>query len=120
MRTVDLVEAFVAKRPDVAVRTIKQRHYEVLDERNLDSMKRLDDETVDAQYCWRIDIGNSTHWISQQHDSELIDAQNIDDDDQGTIVGTFAKVSIDGEELHYGPTDLYAKVWARIQTIGAN
>ena len=118
-RTIDLVRAFVPKRPDVSVRTLKQDQFELIDSNNPDGeMRKLPSKIVNAQYCWRFDVDNETHWLSQQYDSELIAAQNIDDDDQGQIVGTFAKVSVDGNELHYGPTDLYEKIWTRIQTIG--
>lgn len=117
-RTVDLVKAFVIKRPPVAVATIQQARYELLDPDDPEgAMQRLPDATVSTAYCWRIDVSGRTYWINQDQDSELLKGLVEADPDanQGPVVGTLAKVSVDGEALRYGPVDLNEATWIRIQ-----
>ncbi len=114
-RTVDLVEAFVAKHPPLEVETLEQAQFELVDPNDPEgAMRKLPDVTVQAKYCWRLDIGRFTYWIGQDQDANLIKAQTFDED-PGEVVGTLAKVSTDGKTLHYGPVDLHAAIWTRIQ-----
>ena len=117
-RTVDLVEAFVSKRPPVDVETLQQARFELVDPDDPESaMRRLLDATVPTNYCWRLDVGPTTYWICQDQDEKLQRANQAlgQDEDPGSVVGTLAKVSVDGTALHYGPIDLHAAAWERIQ-----
>lgn len=97
-RTQELVEAFQAKRPPEAVQTVR---------------------AVPASYCWRLDVAGVSHWIGQVNDAELLAALRpaTEDEDQGEIVGTLAKVRLDGKTLAYGPAELHAKPWQRLQAL---
>lgn len=117
-RTVDLVKAFVPKRPSSLVETLQQRKFELIDPNDSQgAMRRLPDVTIQAKYCWRLDVEGATHWISQDQDEKLQEANlpASQDEDPGLVVGTLAKVSVDGNTLHYGPVELYTTAWERIQ-----
>ncbi len=96
--TRELVQAFRAKRPPEAVQTVR---------------------AVPASYCWRLDVTGVSHWIGQVNDAELLAALRpaIENEDQGEIVGTLAKVRPNGKTLAYGPVELRSKPWQRLQAL---
>lgn len=117
--TADLVKAFAPKRPAREVGTLEVTRSELVDPKDLQGpIRQLPPETVQAKYCWRVDIGQDTYWISQGQDEQLrrACASAREDESPGAVVGTIAKVSIDGNTLHHGPVDLHAKAWERIQS----
>ncbi len=112
-RTIDLVKAFVPKRPVSEVETLEVARYGLVDSES--EVFRLPDVIVPADYCCRVDTERATFWINQNQDQQLLDALEIGEKNPGAIIGTLAKVSIDGQVLHYGPIDLHNTVWEQIQ-----
>lgn len=118
--TRDLVEAFSAKRPPDQVQTMTVRQFESSNLDDSDSpLRELAPQERSATYCWRLDVAGASHWISQGNDAELLAALSsaTEDEDRGEIVGTLAKVRPDGKTLAYGPVELYAEPWRRLQAL---
>ena len=118
--TRELVEAFNAKRPPDEIQTVLVRQFEPTDPDDLDSpLRELASQERPATYCWRLDVAGASHWIGQVNDGKLLEALRpaTEDEDPGAAVGTLAKVRPDGNTLAYGPVELHAQQWQRLQAL---
>ncbi len=119
--TRELVKAFEVKPLPDEVKTVTVRQFELSDPDDLDApLRELTPIERPASYCWRLDVAGVSYWIGQTNDAELLAALRpaIEDEDRGAIVGTLAKVRPNGKTLAYGPIELYAKPWQRLQAAG--
>lgn len=114
MTTRELVKRFESRRAPSAVRTTSyleetsNENGEVLSERMV---------SIAAPYAWRFDVGGSTFWSGHESDAKLMAALAApDEEDPGPVVGTMAKVRLDGS-LAYGPVELHANPWRRLQAL---
>ena len=118
--TRELVEAFNAKRPPDEIQTVLVRQFEPTDPDDPDSsLRELAPQERPATYCWRLDVAWNSYWIGQVNDAKLLEALKpaTEDEDQGAVIGTLAKVRPDGNILAYGPVELHAQQWQRLQAL---
>lgn len=118
--TRELVQAFSAKTPPDQVKTVAVRQFELTDPDDQESaLREVAPKDVPASYCWRLDVAGANHWIGQVDDAKLLAALKpvTKNEDPGFVIGTRAKVRVDGRTLAYGPVELYDKQWQRLQTL---
>ncbi len=119
--TREMVKEFRPQTPPDQVKIISVRQFELTDPDDPESpLREISPKDVSATYCWRLDVGGATYWISQGDSSRMTDALKplIEDEDPGPIIGTRAKVRLDGKTLRYGPVELYDNHWQRLQALG--
>lgn len=116
------VDAFEAKPLPDEVKTVTVRQFEPIDPDDPEGpMRELEPQIVPASYGWRLDVAGASFWLGQTNDAKLLAALRpaTEDEDQGAVVGTLAKVRPDGKTLAYGPVELHAKPWQRLQALAA-
>lgn len=117
--TLELAQAFEVKSPPDQIKIVAVRRFELSDPDDPDSpMLELLPQEDSATYCWRLDIADVSHWISQGNDAALLAILELatEDEDQGAVVGTLTKVELDGKIRRYGPVELRALPWQRLQS----
>lgn len=118
--TREMVKEFQAKTPPDQVKTVAVRQFELTDPDDSESpVREIASKNVSATYCWRLDVDGVSHWISQGDSAKMTAARTTatEDEDPGPVVGTLAKVRLDGKTLAYGPVELYDKQWQRLQPL---
>lgn len=120
--TREMVQDFKAnpESPPDQVKTMTVRQFEATDpDDSVSPLREIAPKDVPVTYCWRVDVASVTYWISQADDTKLMVALKpaAEDEEPGPVVGMRAKVRPDGKTLAYGPVELRAMPWQRLQAL---